>query len=148
MIVSLAAAGLVVLAGCATSVGPVATSPSAALPSSAAAMTLHTFAAPLGCDSIGWPDEIKPYSSLTFRIDPTVEEQVRAVSDTGRELVTYWEAGFVPGSATERVIRDPDGQVVARDGEVVGLHPGWQLHGHFTCVSNPVKLYVALTEPE
>ena len=70
-----------------------------------------------------------------------------AVSDTGRELVTHWEAGFVPGSATERVIRDPAGQVVARDGEVVALHPGWQLHGHFTCMSNPDELYVTLTEP-
>jgi hypothetical protein len=82
-----------------------------------------------------------------LRIDPGAEDQVRVVSDTGRELVTYWEAGFVPGSATERVIRDPDGQVVAQDGEVVVLHPGWQLHGHFTCMSNPDKLYVALTEP-
>ena len=146
MIVSLAAAGLVVLAGCATSPGPVATSPSAALPSSAAAMTLHTFAAPLGCDSIGWPDEIEPYSSLTFRIDPAAEEQVRALSDTGRELVTHWESGFVPGSAMERVIRDPDGQVVARDGEVVVLHPGWQLHGHSTCLQ-PATLSVGLTAP-
>ncbi len=120
---------------------------SSGLASSATAITLHTFAAPLGCDSIGWPDEIKPYTSLTFRIDPGAEDQVRVVSDTGRELVTYWEAGFVPGSATERVIRDPDGQVVAQDGEVVVLHPGWQLHGHFTCMSNPDKLYVALTEP-
>ena len=145
MILSMAV-GLVVLAGCATSPSPVATSPSPAPPSSAAAITLHTFAGPLGCDSIGWPDEIEPYTSLTFRIDPAAEEQVRAVSDTGRELATHWEVGFVPGSATERVIRDPDGQVVARDGEVVALQPGWQLHGHSTCLQ-PDTLSVTLTEP-
>lgn len=145
IVLSLAVAGVVVLAGCAAA-SPVETSPSPASPSSAAAFTLREAPANLGCDSIGWPDEIEPYSSLTFRIDPAAQEQVRAVSDTGRELITYWEAGFVPGSAAELAIRDPDGQVVVHDEEVVATAAGWDLHGHFVCM-NPDELYVMLTQP-
>jgi hypothetical protein len=160
LIVSLAVACMAVVAGCAVipppvrtsgapvdpSTGAVETFPRPALPSAPAAFTLNEAPSNLGCDSIGWPDEIKPYTSLTFHIDPGAEDQVRAVSDTGRELVTYWEAGFVPGKPTEPLIRDPDGQVVAHDGEVVAVPPGWNLHGHFVCMS-PNKLYVMLTQP-
>jgi hypothetical protein len=146
MILPIAVAGVVALAGCAAPPGPTTSPLSPESPSSPAAITLREAPSNLGCDSIGWPDEIEPFSSLTFRIDPAAEEQVRAVSDTGRELVTYWAAGFVPGSATERVIRDPERQVVAQDGEVVELQAGWQLHGHPVCMS-PDKLYVTLTQP-
>lgn len=157
-IVSLAVAAAVLLAGCgvlpspAPSTSPASTpTPAAssipASPSTQAAIVLREAPADLGCDSIGWPDDIAPYSSLTFRIDPSAEEQVRAVSDTGRELVTYWAAGFEPGSATERLIRDPDGQVVARDGEVVNTPAGgWNLHGHSVCMQ-PDTLSVLLTQP-
>ena len=145
-ILFLAVAGVVALGGCAAPPVPPTTPSSPAPPSAPAAITLREAPSNLGCDSIGWPDEIEPYSSLTFRIDPAAGEQVRAVSDTGRELVTYWAVGFEPGTAAERVIRDPDGQVVAQDGEVVQLQPGWQLHGHPVCMS-PDKLYVTLTQP-
>ena len=96
---------------------------------------------------MGWEGE--PYRTLTFRIDPAATEQVTAVSDTGVQLMTYWSAGFVPGTTAERVVRDPAGQVVARDGEVLTVPEAAfpELHGYFVCL-NPTKLYVLLTKPE
>jgi hypothetical protein len=120
--------------------------PSAQPSASAAALVLREAPANLGCDTMGWQGE--PYTSLTFRIDPAAAEQVSAVSNTGAELQTFWAAGFV-GSATERVIRDPAGQVVARDGEVLAVPAAAfpRLHGYFVCL-NPDKLYVLLADPE
>lgn len=117
-------------------------------PSASAApqLVLRTAPPDLGCDTIGWEGE--PYHTLTFRIDPTAAEHVTAVSDTGVQLMTFWSAGFVPGTITERVIRDPAGQVVARDGEVLAVPAAAfpELHGYFVCLS-PTKLYVLLTKP-
>jgi hypothetical protein len=109
------------------------------------AMTIVLREAPanMGCDAIGID-----YTSMTFHIDPTATEQVSTVTDTGVTLATYWAAGFQPGADTERVVRDPAGQVVVTDGEVLQVpaaaYP--RLHGYFVCLA-PDKLYVLLTEP-
>jgi hypothetical protein len=81
---------------------------------------------------------------VTFRIDPAAAEQVSAITDTGATLQTYWETGFVPGSAVDRVIRDPAGTVVVADGD--DLPVGERLHGYFVCFA-PASIYVLLTNP-
>ena len=98
---------------------------------------LNRSSANLGCDAVGWPDDVERFRSLTFRIDPAAAEQVSAISDTGVELETSWAPGFEPGSAAERVVRGPDGQVVARDGDVVALPEAAnpELHGYPLCVT-------------
>jgi hypothetical protein len=110
------------------------------------AIVLRQAPADLGCDSIGWEGE--PYRTLTFHIDPDAADHVWATADTGAVLQTYWAAGFEPGSVTERVVRDPAGQVVAADGEVVQVPVGsnLRLHGYFVCL-HPTKLYVLLAGP-
>ena len=97
----------------------------------------------LGCDAIG-----VDYRSVTFHVDPTAAEQVLAAADTGKSLVTYWSAGFRPGTAAERVVRDPAGQVVVSDGDVLPIPQSeWpRLHGYFVCPS-PDALYVLLVDP-
>ena len=99
------------------------------------------------CDSIG--ADPTPHS-LTFRIDPTAAEQVTALTDTGVTFTTYWSAGFQPGTATERVIRDPAGQVVVADGDVLAIPEAanLRLHGYIVVACNgPNTLYVFLTDP-
>jgi hypothetical protein len=126
---------------------PSSAAPSNSAPSSAApstpAIVLREAPANLGCDTIGID-----YQNVTFRIDPAAAEQVSAVTDTGVTLLTYWAAGFEPGTADERLIRDPDGQVVATDGEVLAVPQGAQtrLHGYFVCLA-PEALYVLLADP-
>lgn len=95
--------------------------------------------ADIACDSIGWPDDVEPFRTLTFRIDSEAAEHVSVVSDTGVELETLWVPGFEPGPPTELVVRGPDGQVVARDGEVLQLTPGINptLHGYPVCLTPP-----------
>jgi hypothetical protein len=99
------------------------------------------------CDAIG----AEPTAhSLTFRIDPTAAEQVTALTDTGVTFTTYWSAGFQPGTATERVIRDPAGQVVVADGDVLAIPEAAnpRLHGYLVVGCNgPNTLYVFLTDP-
>lgn len=100
------------------------------------------------CDSIGVEN---PAHSLTFRIDPDAAEQVTALTDTGVVFVTYWSHGFQPGTPTERAIRDPAGQVVVTDGDVLalpeGTHP--RLHGYLVLLCNGSNtLYVFLIDPE
>jgi hypothetical protein len=100
-----------------------------------------------GCDAIGI--EPTPHS-LTFRIDPAAAEQVTARTDTGVTFTTYWSAGFQPGTAMERVIRDPAGAVVVTDGDVVQLPEAasLRLHGYLVIGCNGSnKLYVYLTDP-
>jgi hypothetical protein len=128
---------------------PPSPSPTPPAPTSAPpAIVLNRSPADLGCDSIGWPDDVERFRSLTFRIDPAAAEQVMAVSDTGVELETSWAPGFEPGSATERVVRGPDGQVVARDGEVVDLPEAAnpELHGYLLCLT-PTTLDVMERRP-
>ena len=83
-----------------------------------------------GCDAIG-----VDYRTVTFVIDPAAEDDVTATTDTGARLTTRWAPGFVGGPAAERVVLDPSGQVVARDGEQLVNPPGaWpRLHGYRVC---------------
>jgi hypothetical protein len=115
-----------------------ATTAATAAPSSAA-IVLHVTPDNLGCDSIGID-----YKSMTFHIDSAAAEQVTALTDTGVSLVTHWPAGFTADTAAERVVRDPAGMAVAKDGE--SLKVGEQLHGYDICPA-PTKLYVMLASP-
>lgn len=137
-IVWLAAAAVLILA-CASGATP---SPS---PSSAAVIALNRAPADLGCDSIGWPEDVPPFAGLRFRIDPAAADHVTAESDTGVELEVEWVPGFEGGAADERVVLDPDGQVVLRDGEVIELLPAAnaELHGYPLCLT-PTTLSVML----
>jgi hypothetical protein len=130
---------------------PVATATAGAPTSSAPAsgatsgstIDLHEAPANLGCDTIG-----VDYKSMTFHIDPAASEQVAATTDTGVTLVTYWSVGFVPGTDSERVIRDPAGKVVVTDGEVLQVPPAAypRLAGYFVCLGTD-KIYVLLNDP-
>jgi len=130
----------VTAAGCAPPAGDGTAPPASSAPSSIA---LRTAPANLGCDSIG-----VDYRNVTFHIDPTAAEQVSATTDTGMSLLTYWSAGFRPGTVAERVVRDPAGQVVMTDGQVLPIpQADWpRLHGYFVCPA-PDALYVLVVEP-
>ena len=133
------------LAACTAGAGPSSTATDAPIPpatvaASPSGIVLRRAPADLACDSIGID-----YTSLQFRIDPEAAEQVAAVTDTGVELKTYWADGFQPGTAAERVVRDPAGQVVATDGEVLGV-PNTGLHGYFVCLGQGA-LWVLRTDP-
>jgi hypothetical protein len=125
---------------------PVATAtggaPTSGAPSGST-IDLNEAPANLGCDTIGID-----YRSMTFHIDPAATEQVSATTDTGVTLVTYWSAGFVPGTDSERVIRDPAGKVVVKDGEVLQVPPAAypRLAGYFVCLGTN-KIYVLLNDP-
>jgi hypothetical protein len=126
----------------ATAGAPTSGAPSSGAPSGST-IDLHEAPADLGCDTIGID-----YKSMTFHIDPAAAEQVSATTDTGVTLATYWSVGFVPGTDSERVIRDPAGKVVVTDGELLQVPPAAypRLAGYFVCLA-PTKLYVLLTDP-
>jgi hypothetical protein len=124
--------------GCA---GP--TAPTSSPGASTVPIVLRPAPADLGCDAM------RPaYDVVTFHIDPAGEEQVFATTDTGLALLTYWSAGFVPGSSDDPTVRDPAGQVVARDGDVLPIPPAaWpRLHGYFVCPSTDA-VYVLIEDP-
>ena len=81
-----------------------------------------------GCDLIGID-----YRRITFRVD--VIEPVWAETERGVFLHTYWSSGFVGGTAADRVVRDPQGRVMARNGEVLAIPDGgWpEFGGYFVC---------------
>jgi hypothetical protein len=105
--------------------------------------TLRVAPANLGCDAIG-----VDFRRVTFHVDPTAAEPVVAAADSGRLLLTYWSAGFQLGTAAERVVRDPSGQVVVTDAEALPIpQANWpRLHGYFVCPA-PDALYVLLVDP-
>jgi hypothetical protein len=125
-------------------------SPPVASPSVAATVSPETAGLQLrmnpndiGCDTIGIS-----YRSVTFEIDPSAVDPVTAITDEGVSLRTYWAPGFVGGPAEDPVVRDPDGQVVAADGDVLPV-PGDaypRLKGYFVCTA-PDALYIFLAEP-
>ncbi len=107
-------------------------------------ITLRAAPSNFGCEAVG-----VPYRSVTFRIDATADDQVIAVADTGGSLQTFWSAGFAGGSSDDRVVRDPAGSVVARDGQVLPIPArAWpRLAGYFVCpYVNAV--YVLLVDPQ
>jgi hypothetical protein len=127
---------------------PVSTAPTGPA-ASQSAVVLHQAPA-VGyppCDSIGVDN---PAHSVTFQIDPEAAEQVTALTDTGVTFTTYWSAGFQPGTATERVIRDPAGNVVVTDGDVLPLPEAAdpRLHDYLVLLCNGSNwLFVFLTDP-
>ncbi len=90
------------------------------------------------------------YPELTFRIDPAAGEHVVAVADDGTRYHTWWSEGFEGGSVDDPVVRDPAGQIVARDGEVLvipGVGQGFpRLHGYKVCASGD-SIYVLVSGP-
>jgi hypothetical protein len=136
-------AALVVLA-CGGQSPPAPASPTAQT-SAPAAGTLVLNAAPadLGCDAVG-----VPYRNVTFEIDPTAGDHVTAVADTGTSLRTFWATGFQGGTADDPVVRGPNGEAVAADGETLAIPEGeWpRLHGYFVCPS-PDAIYVLVQDP-
>lgn len=86
--------------------------------------------------------------SATIHIDPSANDQVTALTDTNARLKTFWAQGFVGGTSAGPVVGDPDGQVVARDGDRINLpEAAWpRLHGYFVCPSEDA-IYVLLRDP-
>lgn len=119
--------------------------PSATPVASAPAGTIQLNMAPanLGCDAMG-----VPYRSLTIRVDPAAADQVTGLTDDNAPLKTFWSAGFVGGPLDDPAVLDPDGNVVARDGEIVVIPDGqWpRLHGYFVCPSADA-VYILLADP-
>ena len=117
--------------------------PAAPSQSAAAGLQLRVAPADLGCDAMG-----VPYRSATFKVDPFAADPVTAVTDQGASLRTFWSAGFEGGPATDPVVRDPAGQIVAADGDVLTIPEGeWpRLKGYFVCPSADA-LYVLLADP-
>jgi hypothetical protein len=113
--------------------------PSAPDPTPTATLRLSFAPADAGCPLAGVPDRI------TFRIDPAALDQVVAIRPDGRALHIFWPQGFRGGTLEDPVVRDPNGQIVARDGEVV-IDPGRGIHGHAVC-SGSDSLYVLLEGP-
>ena len=70
---------------------------------------------------------------MRFRIDPSAEEQVVAISRDSRSFRVFWAPGFTADDAAAPVVRDPDGTVVARDGEIL---EGPLLHGYTVCATS------------
>jgi len=127
-------------AGCGDSA---ATSPAVSESTSGGTFQLNVAPPNLGCDAMG-----VPYRSATIRFTPAAQEQVSAMTDTGVLLKTFWSAGFVGGLLDDPSVLDPEGRVVARDGEVVVIPEGaWpRLNGYFVCPSQDA-LYILLTDP-
>ena len=132
------------VAGCGTGgpATPSATAVPASAPASGATFQLQHAPANMGCDSIG-----VDYREVTFHIDPAADDPVIATADTGRDLSTFWSAGF-QGSATDKTVSDPGGAVVVTDGQVLlipeGAYP--RLGGYFVCLA-PDALYILLDDP-
>jgi len=124
-------------------------SPTPSVPSSPApsptpdGFGLRPAPADLGCDAMR-----PPYESVTFRIDPSAEDSVTAVADTGAVLRTYWSAGFRGGTSADPVVRDADGQEVVSNGDVLDIpDAGWpRLAGYFVCPSTDA-LYILAEDP-
>ena len=91
-----------------------------------ARLTLRTVQDPEACPGAALPVPMR------FRIDPLAEEQIVAVANDGRTYHVWWAPGFQPGFVTDPVVRDPNGAVVARDGELL---EGPLLHGHTVCAT-------------
>jgi hypothetical protein len=86
-----------------------------------------------GCPLAGLP------RSFVFRIDPNALDQVVAIAP-GFVYHLFWWQGFRGGTLDDPVVRDPNGQVVARNGERV-TNPEQGLHGYTIC-SGSGSLYV------
>lgn len=95
---------------------------------------------PPTCPLVGFPS-----GEMTFRIDPAAAEQVVAIASNGTPYHVWWSEGFTGGSVADPVVRDPAGEVVARDGEVLSIpdQGSPRLHGYMVCASSD-SIYVLL----
>ena len=138
--------GVLVLAGCVA--GRPAGTPSIA-PSGLCSGPSELGSPPpdLACDATALP-----YQRARFQIDGTAADPVTAVTDAGATLHTYWSPGFSLGLATlavaDWVVRDPYGQVVAGQGEILDIPDGARprLHGYLVCATADA-FYVLLRDP-
>ena len=103
-------------------------------------LVLQPAPANLGCDTMA-----VQYRSVTFKVDPAAADPVTATTDGGATLKTFWSVGFVGGAAD---VQDPNGQVVAKDGDVLEIPQDAfpRLKGYFVCPSSEA-LYVLLQDP-
>jgi hypothetical protein len=96
----------------------------------------------VGCDSVGWPEEIAEYSTLTFRMDADDPGYVTARSDTGARLEVLWEGDdFQIGSDS---VLDADGAVVVEDGDTIDVPSdgAFPRLGDYSVCLNPQRLIV------
>ena len=88
-----------------------------------------------------------PPGDMTFRIDPAAlwPQQVVAIASNGTPYHVWWSEGFTGGSVADPVVRDPAGEVVARDGEILSIpdQGSPRLHGYMVCASSD-SIYVLL----
>lgn len=82
---------------------------------------------------------------VTIRIDPTAAEQVVAIAPDGTRYHVWWSVGFVGGSTEDRVVLDPDGAIVAQDGQVL-TDQSAALGGYTVCAGSG-SLWVYLEGP-
>ena len=118
-------------------IGPVACASSTQTPAPAEASIQLRFRSDGACPAAALP------LPLTFQIDVAADEDVVAVATDDRRYHVWWSAGFVGGTATDPVVRDPAGHVVARDGEVL-REP--TLHGYPVCATGE-SIYVLAVPP-
>ncbi len=97
-------------------------------------LTIRTAPDPNACPGAALPFPMR------FRIDPVAQEQVVAIARDGRPFDVWWAPGFVGGDDADPVVRDPDGLVVARDGQLL---EGPLLHGYTVCATRD-SIYVLL----
>ncbi len=90
-----------------------------------------------------WCPPVAVQLPLTFRIDSAADEDVVAVTMNGTQYHVWWSEGFRGGTTSDPVVRDPTGQIVARDGEVIR---DYVLHGYDVCATGD-SIYVLLAGP-
>ena len=98
----------------------------------------------VSCDSVGWPEDVPRFGTVTFSIDAEMPGYVFALADTRAELPVLWPRDEFR-IAPDGTVVDEDGTVVVRDGETLEIPDGPlpDLHGYPVCVS-PSRLIVLL----
>lgn len=96
----------------------------------------------VGCDSVGWPEDIPEFRTLSFRMDAAAPGYVTARSDTDVRLDVLWEGDqFRIGSGT---VLDADGSVVLEDGDTIDVPSDGSLPrlGEYAVCFNPSRVIV------
>ena len=96
----------------------------------------------VGCDSVGWPEDVPAYSTLTFRMNAAEPGYVTARSDTGARIDVLWEGDeFQIGSES---VLDGDGAVLVADGDTIDVPSDGSLPGlgDYSVCLNPQRLIV------
>jgi hypothetical protein len=100
----------------------------------------------VGCDSVGWPEEIPEYRSLTFGMDAADRGYVTARSDTGASIEVQWAGeGFQIDADT---ILDAEGEVILQDGDTIDLPSDGSLPrlGRYAVCLSPEDLIVFVAD--